>query len=221
MTNIDTFRLNAAHILGTLYAEHPFRVDLMPEDLAEEAGGGCSAGQEGETTQYWVPVTNVRLPETAGVLEDGPDKSTIEHLHEKEEARGIANRRLEKMREDIDAILEFQRAGSIKGHLFDACFDISDRVEDVSGYRRGLTVAHFRAAIGWLADEGLIAPSQLIEDSVAGSYRLTARGLDALQDRPNDGATAGHILAGSVEEGQELDEHLWLIDRLLHHLAVA
>lgn len=82
-------------------------------------------GQSGDTvggdTRQMIPVNAVHLPERSTILADEiQNVRAFGSETETEQVQRILNRRLAKMRRQIDATLEFQRAGAIKGKILDA-----------------------------------------------------------------------------------------------------
>lgn len=86
------------------------------------------AGQRGASGQIVVgdkakviPVQTVHLPQRASILADEVQNvRAFGTDSELETVQTIFNERLTKMRRNIDATLEFQRIGAIRGKLFDA-----------------------------------------------------------------------------------------------------
>lgn len=82
---------------------------------------GAPADALGGDKRKVIPFPSVHLPQRATVLAD-----TIQNLRsfgsesELETVQTVVNKRLEKMRRNIDATIEFHRMGAIKGQVLDA-----------------------------------------------------------------------------------------------------
>lgn len=89
--------------------------------LVPAASRGSSGRPMGNDKRQMIPFTATHLPQRASILAD-----EVQNLRafgsetEVETAQRLMNRKLAKMRRDLDTTIEYQRIGAIKGSILDA-----------------------------------------------------------------------------------------------------
>lgn len=99
------------------------QIEKRQEGLSLVPAGVRGQGGEavGGDARQMIPVNAVHLPERATILADEIQNARqFGSETETEQVQRIVNRRLAKMRRQIDATLEWQRAGALKGQILDA-----------------------------------------------------------------------------------------------------
>lgn len=89
--------------------------------LVPAAARGSSGRPMGNDKRQMIPFTATHLPQRASILADEVQNlRAFGSENEVETAQRVMNRKLAKMRRDLDTTIEFQRIGAINGSILDA-----------------------------------------------------------------------------------------------------
>lgn len=89
--------------------------------LVPAAARGSSGRPMGNDKRQMIPFTATHLPQRASILADEVQNlRAFGSENEVETAQRVMNRKLAKMRRDLDTTIEFQRIGAIQGRILDS-----------------------------------------------------------------------------------------------------